>query len=99
MGRGRSARCACIWKLWLQLYIFGSREEDVFAHYCCVEEGSEEHAAGMPIGSPCCADEDECLSKVVVPIVNWLAHPSWESASSNRWTKTVVTLRRVLAGF
>ena len=53
----------------------------------------------MPIGPPCCADEDESLSKVAVPIVNWLVHTGWESASSNRWTKTVVALRRVMAGF
>ena len=68
-------------------------------HYCYVVEGSAEHAAGKPIGTPCCSGREEAVEKVAVALINWICHKAWDQVAANRWTKVVVSLRRVLTGF
>ena len=78
---------------------FGSCVYDAIIHYCYVVEGSAEHAAGKPIGAPCCSSREEAVEKVAVALINWICHRNWDQVAANRWTKVVVTLRRVLTGF
>ena len=78
---------------------FGSCVYNSITHYCYVVEGSAEHVAGKQIGAPCCSSREEAVDKVAVPLVNWICHKNWDQVAANRWTKVVVSLRRVLSGF
>ena len=78
---------------------FGSSTHDCITHYCCVVEGSAEHAAGSRVGSPCCSGRQESVDKVSVALVNWICHRAWDQVAASRWTKAGISLRRVLSGF
>ena len=78
---------------------FGSSTHDCITHYCCVVEGSAEHAAGKRVGSPCCSGRPESVEKVSVALVNWICHRAWDQVAASRWTKVGISLRRVLSGF
>ena len=78
---------------------FGSSTHDCITHYCCVVEGSAEHAAGSRVGSPCCSGRAESVEAVSVALVNWICHRAWDQVAASRWTKVGISLRKVLSGF
>ena len=78
---------------------FGSLNDSKLTHYCCVQEGSPEHLAGLRVGGPCCRDKEESLEKVVVPILTWVVHRPWEVSAVSRWTHVVTLLKKTVVGF
>lgn len=66
-------------------------------HWCCVVRGSPDHLAqGLTPGARCCADREEGLNKVLVPIVNWIAGRNWHSLALNRWTHIPTACKRAM---
>ena len=78
---------------------YSSSPHDCITHYCCVVEGSAEHAAGSRVGSPCCSGRAESVEKVSVALVNWICHRAWDQVAASRWTKVGISLRKVLSAF
>jgi len=47
---------------------FGALEEDVFTHYCFVEDGSVEQEEGCAVGAACCRSLEYFMEKGRSPL-------------------------------
>ena len=76
---------------------FGGGETGDLVHYCWVEveEGSEEHRSG----GRCCDSFGDSVSKVVVPLLNFLVHRPWDRSCASRWTFVMTAFKKLLVGF
>lgn len=71
-------------------------EGDVLIHWCAVEVGSEEHARGLLVGSPCCESAEQAFEKTVAPIQKWMAGKAWATMVLSRWTHVPISIKRAL---
>ena len=70
---------------------------DALCHWCDDGTGIQD-AEHRSAGRPCCNSRDESVSKVVVPILNLLAHRPWAQSAENRWTYVLTTLKKWALG-
>jgi len=76
----------------------GAVNEDMWNHWCFVEENSELHRQGREVGSPCCDSRQEAVEKVAVAMLNFLLHRQWMQSAASRWTYVGITMRKIAIG-